>query len=134
MVLTSKKLDQKFLDVCGSLETNPAFSQVMDVMKRSAGALCTNCTFWILYKDGRPDYCNATEIHFGNPAFATTLARNRTLRSMGIPLTDLKFLEVKERQCLKIYELGVWPLIKVTIELSTREHLIEKSCKGKRVV
>lgn len=70
----------------------PVAFQVIDVGKHSAGAPCRLCPPQYHYKDGVPDYSNASDVSSRHVSFTRSLVCLLSLRSHALCAQDALFL------------------------------------------
>lgn len=123
-----------FLDTCRFLGNYQALSEVIDVIKRRAKALHTNCTFHYCSMCGIPGYCIKSVIYAGHLKYIRNLDMAVLPRYCNVSLQEVRFLSINIGGIQTTQETGFWHLVKVNLALRSVVHVIKKSAAGQPIL
>lgn len=116
-----------FLEACRFLEDNFASSSVLLVLKHSATALCTHCTFGHRNRNGEAKYSYSTDIQSGNSTYMRTIECTLALRHLMLTDQELRYLGMKAGPVKEIDEQGVSPLPILSLDMKPIESFVHKT-------
>lgn len=95
---------QVFIKVCGFLDDYFASARFLDVMKHSAKAPCTHCSFRHCHEEKGSNFSFRTPVHSGNRSFSRSMNTTIELREKDLRNEHRCSLGVKVRSITNIYD------------------------------